>query len=383
MSEASPAGENVVHGAEHTTREISQQPALWRRVPESVGPEVTSFVGHALAQTGARVVLTGAGTSAFAGQVVAPAARRAGRRRVDAIATTDVVAGPLDCFDVDVPTLLVSFARSGDSPESVAAAELADQLLTDVQHLVLTCNAEGQLARRYGDRDDARVVLMPEGAHDQGFAMTSSFTCMTLASLLALDPSTDHGLAARLADIGDAVRLEWDVATRELAERSYERVVYLGSGALQGLAQESALKLLELTAGRVVAMGDSPLAFRHGPKSVLDDRTLVVVYLSNDPYTRAYDLDLLDELRGTRDDKDVLTITADHGDAASAATSWLLPDAVGLPDTALALPAVLFAQYLGLHCSIASGLTADNPFPDGEVNRVVKGVRIHGFDRPR
>ena len=206
---------------------------------------------------------------------------------------------------------------------------------------------------------------------------------MTLSALLALDPSNDHGLAARLADIGDAVGPGWAAATRELAERSYERVVYLGSGALEGLAHESALKLLELTAGRVVAMGDSPLAFRHGPKSVLDDRTLVVVYLSNDPYTRAYDLDLLDELRGTRDDKDVLAITADHGDAASAATPWLVPDAVGLPDSALALPAVLFAQYLGLHCSMASGLTADNPFPDGEVNRVVKGVRIHGFDRLR
>jgi tagatose-6-phosphate ketose/aldose isomerase len=376
-------GRREVHGAEHTIREIAQQPTLWRQVPESVGADVAAFVSHALAQTGARVVLTGAGTSAFAGQVLAPAARRAVRRRVDAVATTDVVASPLDCFADDVPTLLVSFARSGDSPESVAAAELADQLLTDVQHLVLTCNAEGRLAHRYGDRDDARVVLMPEGALDHGFAMTSSFTCMTLASLLALDPSSDHGLAARLADIGDAVRPEWEVATRALAERSYERVVYLGSGALQGLAHESALKLLELTAGRVMAMGDSPLAFRHGPKSVLDDRTLVVVYLSNDPYTRAYDLDLLEELRGARDDEDVLIISADHRDAASAATSWLLPDAVALPDTALALPAALFAQYLALHCSMASGLTADNPFPDGEVNRVVQGVRIHGFDRPR
>jgi tagatose-6-phosphate ketose/aldose isomerase len=160
-------------------------------------------------------------------------------------------------------------------------------------------------------------------------------------------------------------------------------VVYLGSGALQGLAHESALKLLELTAGGIVAMGESPLAFRHGPKSVLDDRSLVVMYLSNDPYTRAYDLDLLEELRRTRGSEDVLAVTADHGDAASTATSWLVPDATELPDSALALPAVLFAQHFALHCSMALGLTADNPFPGGEVNRVVQGVRIHAFEPAR
>lgn len=311
------------------------------------------------------------------------ALRRELRRRVDAVATTDAVADPSDCFGEDVPTLLVSFARSGDSPESVAAAELADQLLTDVRHMVLTCNAKGRLARHYGDRDTARVVLMPDGANDQGFAMTSSFTTMTLTALLVLDPSCDAGFAGRIADIGDAVLPVWNSAALELAGRGYERVVYLGGGALQGLAHESALKLLELTAGRTMAIGDSPLGFRHGPKSILDDRTLVVMYLSNNPYTRAYDLDLLAELRRVRGSDDVLAVTADHGDAPSATTPWLVPGAAALPDAALALPAVLFAQLFALHSSMGRGLTADNPFPDGEVNRVVQGVRIHSFDRVR
>jgi tagatose-6-phosphate ketose/aldose isomerase len=376
-----PAGDGSAPGAEHTTREIAQQPALWRQVPGTIGPGVAAYVADALREPRARVVLTGAGTSAFAGQVVAPAARRTLRRRVDPVASTDLVAAPADCFVEDVTTVLVSFARSGDSPESLAAAELADQLLTDVRHLVLTCNAQGQLARRYGDTDNATVVFMPDGANDQGFAMTSSFTCMALAGLLVLAPSRDGNLATRLAGIGDAVRPGMDYGSRAVARRGYERVVYLGSGALEGQAHESALKLLELTAGRVVAMGNSPLAFRHGPKSVLDDGTLVVVYLSNDPYTRAYDLELLDELRRARGNEDVLAVTADHGDAVSGTTPWVVPDAADLPDAALALPAALFAQHLGVHSSAVHGLTADNPFPDGEVNRVVKGVRIHGFDR--
>ncbi len=169
----------------------------------------------------------------------------------------------------------------------------------------------------------------------------------------------------------------------ELAGRDYERIVYLGSGALKGLAHESALKVLELTAGRTLAMGDSPLAFRHGPKSVLDDETLVVVYLSNDAYTRTYDLDLLAELRESRGDEHVLAVTADHGDDVSASTPLLLAGCRDLPDTALALAAVVLAQLVALRCSMALGLTADNPFPSGEVNRVVQGVRIHAYDPRR
>lgn len=379
MPESKPVSDNTVAGAEHTTREIAQQPELWRQVPSRIEPGLSEFVGEVIAKPNARVVLTGAGTSSFAGQVLAPALRRTLHRRVDAVATTDVVADPSGCLGEDVPTLLVSFARSGDSPESVAAVELADQMITDVRHLVLTCNPEGRLAREHGARQAAKVVLMPDGANDQGFAMTSSFTSMTLAALLVLAPTYEENLAVKVADIGTAVLSGGDAEIRELSQRAHERVVYLGSGALKGLARESALKLLELTAGRVVAIGDSPLAFRHGPKSILDNRTLVVVYLSNNPYTRAYDLDLLDELRQAPGGHEVIAVTADHSDAASNTTSWLVPNATTLSDASLALPAVLFAQNFALHSSSARGLTADNPFPDGQVNRVVEGVRIHPF----
>ncbi|MEP7331894.1 MAG: SIS domain-containing protein [Terracoccus sp.] len=379
MPESKPVSDNTVAGAENTTREIAQQPALWRQVPSRIEPGLSEFVGEIIAKPNARVVLTGAGTSCFAGQVLAPALRRTLNRRVDAVATTDVVADPSGCLGEDVPTLLVSFARSGDSPESVAAVGLADQMITDVRHLVLTCNPEGRLAREHGAREAAKVVLMPDGANDQGFAMTSSFTTMTLAALLVLAPTFEENLAVKVADIGTAVLSGGDAEIRELSQRAHERVVYLGSGALKGLARESALKLLELTAGQVVAIGDSPLAFRHGPKSILDHRTLVVVYLSNNPYTRTYDLDLLDELRQAPGGHEVIAVTADHSDAASNMTSWLVPNATALSDASLALPAVLFAQNFALHSSIARGLTADNPFPDGQVNRVVEGVRIHPF----
>lgn len=380
---APKVSEAVLEGARHTRQEIDQQPALWRRVPGVIDAGSRDFVAHALADPDVQVVLAGAGTSAYAGEVLAPSLRRSLRRRVASVPTTDVVADPLGCFAQDVPTLLVSFARSGDSPESVAAAALADQLLTNVQHLVLTCNPDGQLARQYGTRTSAHVVHMPEGANDQGFAMTSSFTSMMLAAQLLLDPEGSDGLADRVAPVGERVLSAWDAAAQDLSGRGYRRVVYLGSGPFQGLAHESALKLLELTAGRVLALAGSSLGFRHGPKSVLDEDTLAVVYLSNDPHTRAYDLDLWHELRGSGGAERVMAISADHGDDASRATPWLLGDAAHLNDSALALPAVLFAQQFALHNSMRLGLTADNPFLGGEVNRVVQGVKIHDLDSSR
>jgi len=162
-----------------------------------------------------------------------------------------------------------------------------------------------------------------------------------------------------------------------LAEGGYERIVYLGSGPLKGLARESALKMLELTAGRVATWFDSPLGFRHGPKSIIDPRTLVVVYVSNDPYTRLYDLDILAELRSTMPAQDVLAINAVPEDGSASEGTWTLTGVTDLPDVLVSLPFVVCAQLLALHLSLALGRTPDNPFPDNVVNRVVRGVTIH------
>lgn len=169
---------------------------------------------------------------------------------------------------------------------------------------------------------------------------------------------------------------------RVLAAGGFERIVYLGSGPLTGLARESALKLLELTAGTVVSYFDSALGFRHGPKSVIDERTLVIVYLSNDEYTRAYDLDIIDELRGVVGPDRVVVIGARTGDTLHEQSGWYLDGLADIDDAILSLPFVVAAQLIGLEFSLALGMTPDNPFPEGQVNRVVRGVTIHSFPSP-
>ena len=371
-------------GAGHTAREIFHQPAVWRETGEMVSGQreaIDAFLRPLLERTDLRVVLTGAGTSAFAGEILAPALARSTGRRVDAVATTDIVSNPGEYLAEDPPTLLVSFARSGDSPESVATTEIADRMLSECHHLVLTCAPDGRLYRERAGAYRSLALLMPDAANDQGFAMTSSFTSMVLAAWLVLGGVPAEGTVDRLASAAERMLSKRHDGARKLASEGYERVVYLGSGPLKGVARESALKLLELTAGAVVTYFDSPMGFRHGPKSVLDERTLVVVYVSGDPHTRLYDLDLLAEVRRSmRRPGSVVAVTATPGVGTDGHVTWLLEGLEGLEDAALALPFVLVAQMLGLYVSLELGLTPDNPFPDKEVNRVVQGVTIHSLE---
>jgi tagatose-6-phosphate ketose/aldose isomerase len=361
-----------------TILEIGQQPDAWREVAARSDDRAAEFLRDVAARPDLRVILTGAGSSAFAGDIAAPALRRHLNRRVDAVATTDIVASPLDYLERHTPTLLVSFGRSGNSPESVATTELADELVDDVWHLILTCDRDGQLGRTHGDREKSLVVYMPERTNDTGFAMTSSLTSMLLSCLLLLGPAepTDADALALAAE--HVVDLQPDI--RAFAKSKKQRFVYLGSGPLEGLARESALKLLELTAGEVVTYFDSPLGFRHGPKSVLDSDTLVVVYVSTDPYTRRYDLDIIAEIR-TQLGPDSVTVISAEPIPSEFGHAIVLPGLSALDDSSVALAYLVFAQYLALFTSLEYGKTPDNPFPAGEVSRVVRGVTIYPMGR--
>jgi tagatose-6-phosphate ketose/aldose isomerase len=363
-----------------TATEIAQQPSLWRAVRETAeirSAAIRGFVDPLLGRPELRIVLTGAGTSAFAGEILAPSLTSGLHRRVDAVATTDLVSNPGQYFAEDLPTLLVSFARSGDSPESTAATRLADEFLTECHHLVVTCNPEGALARQHAASTRSLVLTMPAGANDTGFAMTSSFTCMTLSVLLALAPGLLTGDAVeRLAEAAEHLLVEGTDLATAVTGRGYGRIVYLGSGPLRGLAQESALKMLELTAGRVATWFDSPLGFRHGPKAVIDERTLILVFISGDPYTSRYDWDIVTELRALVRSENVIAVTG--GGASGGVDGPGAPHRLDdLDDAARAIRLVVIAQILALHHSLGLGLTPDNPFPSGAVNRVVEGVTIH------
>lgn len=369
------------HGALWTAREIEQQPESWIRTQELLrqhAAPIAGFLAPLLARPEMRVILTGAGSSAFIGECLAPLLMPKLDRRVEAIATTDLLSGPRQYFQRDVPTLLVSFGRSGSSPESVAVVDLAERLLRECYQLVFTCNGQGTLYQRCRERRNSLAILLPPETHDQSFAMTSSFTAMMLAASLVFQGL--EGDAAGVARIARGAReaLERHSATlQQLAAESYSRVVYLGSNGFKGLAREAALKLLELTDGKVIGAFDSPLGFRHGPKTIVTGDTLLFVFVSNDPYTRGYDLDLLRELRSDALAGRVIAVTAQVHDAVTQGEHLHVPHLADAPDGDLYFPYIVYGQLYAFHRSLSVGNTPDQPSNSGTVSRVVSGVTIH------
>ena len=366
-------------GAVWTAREIAQQPASWLRTQDLIreyAESITGFLTPLLARTDLRIILTGAGSSAFIGECLAPLLLHQLGRRVEAIATTDLLSGPTQYFQRDVPTLLVSFGRSGSSPESVAVVDLAERLVRECHQLVFTCNEQGTLYRRCRARARSLAILLPPETHDQSFAMTSSFTAMMLAASLVFCGS-ESAHVEQLARASSDLIAEHNAALRTLAAEDYPRVVYLGSNGFKALAREAALKLLELTDGKVVAAFDSPLGFRHGPKTIVTRDTLVFVFVSNDPYTRRYDLDLVRELRSDGLAGRIIAITAQPADVTTQADSVRVTHLATAGDGELYYPYIVCGQLYALHRALALGNTPDQPSQTGTVTRVVHGVTIH------
>ncbi|MEH7481288.1 SIS domain-containing protein [Neobacillus drentensis] len=379
-------------GAIHTAKEIAQQPKLWKETLELLllnRENIIQFFKEVEKKHNQfRIILTGAGTSAFVGETIHPHLKKIINNKkitVESIPTTNIVSNPNNFLDADFPTIMISFARSGNSPESLAAIHLGEQIIKDFYGIILTCNENGLLARKKKDDEKHLVIYMPKEANDQGFAMTSSFTTMLLSVMLLFHIDSIHNLEENLDDIitaGELIIRDSEKTLTELANSSFSKIVYLGSGIFEGLARESSLKFLELTGGKIPITFDTSLGFRHGPKSILDKDTIVVVFLSCHPYTRQYDLDILKEIYHENDRGKVVAISSimdveaeNHCDLFFNANLENIKD-----DILLAFPYILYAQTFAMYKSINLGFSPDNPSPSGVVNRVVKGVTIHPLD---
>ena len=376
-------------GAQITTREIYQQPQVWQTAFENYkvqADEIVAFLnGIGEKHDYIKVILTGAGTSAYVGETLLPYFRKIYDERkwnFNAIATTDIVANPLAYLHKEVTTILVSFARSGNSPESVATVDLAKDIVEELYQITITCAAEGKLAQQAHGDERNLLLLQPAPSNDAGFAMTSSFTSMMLTALLVFDKAD---LAAKAEKVSALMTLSQEVldsaeAIQKMVSLDYNRVIYLGAGPFFGLAHEAQLKILELTAGQVATMYESPVGFRHGPKSLVNEKTVVVVFGSTDSYTKLYDLDLVREVAGDEIARKVILLTDQKEDLENVEqvifSSQQLAD-----DVYRVFPYIVYGQLFALLTALKVNNRPDTPSPTGTVNRVVQGVIIHSFDK--
>lgn len=376
-------------GAEITTREIHQQPDVWKEAFEAhqtKREEIAAFLqGIADKHDYIKVILAGAGTSAYVGDTLVPYFKEVYDERkwnFNSIATTDIVANPETYLKKDVATVLVSFARSGNSPESVATVDLAKALVDDLYQLTITCAADGKLALQAHGDDRNLLLLQPAASNDAGFAMTSSFTSMMLTALLVFDPTEFAVKAERFEVVTNLARKVLDNAedVKELVDLDFNRVIYLGAGPFFGLAHEAQLKILELTAGQVATMYESPVGFRHGPKSLINENTVVLIFGTTTDYTRKYDLDLVREVAGDQIARRVVLLS-DQAFGLENVKEVALGCGGVLNDIYRVFPYIVYAQLFALLTSLKVENKPDTPSPTGTVNRVVQGVIIHEYQK--
>jgi tagatose-6-phosphate ketose/aldose isomerase len=345
--------------------EIAQQPVLWPTTLQ----RVLTAVGHRRFN-GLPVIVTGAGTSAYAAFAIAegwPGAR--------AIPTTDLLLQTAAEIELASPSIaqggmLISLARSGDSPESVGVVERFLRFFPAVQHLAIVCNAEGRLAHT----SRVEAICLDPRTNDRSLAMTSSFSNLVLGGLALLHgQQIAEGLPAICSDISDRL-VTMNEAAEQIAGWCDDRIVVLASN-MHALALEASLKIVEMTAGRVMAMPESFLGLRHGPIAFLRESTPILCFASSDAGKRRYERDLVDNLKQRGLGRIAVIGNSDcsqwQHDSLVSASAWNLPDFLRTPF------AVVFAQLMAYQLSVRAKVDPDNPSPGGTLTRVVRAFSIH------
>lgn len=384
MMELTKNTQTIISDA-YTENEIASQPALWKKIYDDFQQrkiKLKSFLNNFINDKNLRIILTGAGSSSFIGDVLLGVYKNRFINSVDAVATTDLVTHPELYFKKQNKYLLLSFARSGNSPESSQAIILAEELSQCVAHFIITCNDQGELIKTVSSRNKF-IYLLPPEANDKGLAMTASFTSMLLVGLLISRINNDEQLDSQidlLYKYGTKILNTYKDDIQKAASLYFKRAVFLGSGMLKGIARESHLKLQELTDGKVICKYDSFMGFRHGPQAVIDIDTLIIYLFSNNRYVNLYELDLAKAIAESRKKLFCIGVMEENIDSLNVDLRIVLSEnGRQLQEDFLTVVSVLPAQLLGFYKSMNLGLNPDSPSESGKIHRVVQGVNIYPY----
>jgi tagatose-6-phosphate ketose/aldose isomerase len=383
-----PEAEKAKRGLVHTPGEIAHQPDTWSKTFELFSREraaIQDFLTSAgvSAKSGSQVIvyLIGAGTSDYTGRAISCLLRKHWQCEVIAVPSTDLLTQMDQLILPGRKYLWISFSRSGDSSEGVAVLEKARERYPDIYHIVISCNPNGRMLKDSAGDPKTLGLCMIDEANDRGLAMTSSFSNMVIFSqcMAHIDNIDSYEPVLRtLVAAGKSLLPRAADCAASVAKQGYTKACFVGSGPLREVAKESALKVLEMTAGKTLTMTESALGLRHGPMAALDDQSLFVCFLSGDKSAQGYERDLLREIGTKKIARRRIVVCGSELATDSYAEDYLAPAGVtGIADEYRAPVDVMFGQLLGLFSSIQWKLMPDSPSPDGVITRVVEKVNIY------
>jgi len=349
---------------EHSYQEITTQTASWRGALHAIEARGEWAVASVRASADQRVLFVGCGSTHYLAQFAARAFQSITGRLCAAHPSSDLLLNADQCVAAGETPLVVALSRSGETSETIHAASAMRRRGSTA--VCITCYGDSPLAGAC----DATVAI-PDG-REESFAQTRSFAGMLVAvQALAARVAGDDALLAELArlpSLGDDIISRTEVAAQRFGvDASINRITFLGSGALYGLANEATVKMKEMSLS--IAEGYRFMEFRHGPMSLVDGEHLVVALLSTS--YRPYELAVLSDLkaRGAR----LLALGQGISDAEALADQVFELD----PSLSKAASAVLylpFLQYLAYHRAMSRGLNPDRP------RNVVMAIKLDGTE---
>lgn len=329
-----------------TVNEIRDQPAAISALLDELDTK-QSRVAEVTSQSEA-FCLVGCGTSYFL--ALSGSAHLNETSISVAVPGSEAFVSPTQITDVN-PDIVMPVSRSGESTETVRATEQLRDRYPDATVLGVTCTDGSTL-----DEQSDVSIVSPNGA-EESVVMTKSFSSM----LVALEYISRLNAGGR--DVAEAYRTlpaqsetvveRAEEIGKDLGARTdLEKFMFLGTGELYGVAAEAMLKLEEMTLSWTKAY--HTLEFRHGPRSIADEKTLVTVFLPD----RELDLhrDLLADIEATNAE---VLVVGPQSSVTEVDATHKLP----LPErevSSLALYAPVF-QFLGYYRALAKGLNPDNP----------------------
>jgi glucosamine--fructose-6-phosphate aminotransferase (isomerizing) len=332
----------------HTFEEILSQIDAWEEAREVVERERFALASFAQPDANRQFFFTGCGSTYYLALAAAAHLRSLAHRRAQGVPASELwLDGDAYWRNDD---LLIAVSRSGTTTETLRAVE-AYRSATRRSPITIGCSAESLLAQR-GQVN----LIIPRGA-EKSVAQTRSFASMFVAAVgLNARLARRDDLCAELAHlprVGERLLGSAQALGQSWGRRlEFDRTYFLGSGTRYGLACEASLKMKEMSLSHSEPFHF--MEFRHGPKSMITETTLVVGLVSE--RNRPQEVSVLDEVAalGAR------TIAlgervARIGEGAALSFESALPEQVR---DVLYLPPL---QMLAFERAIAKGLDPDQP----------------------
>jgi glucosamine--fructose-6-phosphate aminotransferase (isomerizing) len=258
----------------YTLAEITSQPSVWADALKEFGRQSNTLKKLWQDHHFNHVIFTGCGSTYYLSLVGAALFQTLTGIAVHARPASEIVLFPELSLIPGANSLLIAVSRSGETTETIEAAQLF-KAQTGNPVVVITCYGESVLARQ------ADFILAASAAQEQSVTQTRSFSSMTVlveALAASLAGQDDNQLTA-LIPFGERLLADYQALARQLGEaQELDRFFFLGSGLQYGIACEAMLKMKEMSLSYSEAY--HTLEFRHGPMSMVDERTLVVGLIS-------------------------------------------------------------------------------------------------------